>query len=69
MRSPEMRYAGQRSQVGSCKRGTASSVWLELRLGGGGRWQEPEHRELGLQPQNYCKILSRGTICSDLRFR
>ena len=36
MRSPEMRYAGQRSRVGSRKRGTASSVWLELRLGGGG---------------------------------
>lgn len=35
MRSPEMRYAGQRSRVGSRKRGTASSVWLELRLGGG----------------------------------
>ena len=34
MRSPEMRYAGQRSRVGSRKRGTASSVWLELRLGG-----------------------------------
>ena len=36
---------------------------------GGGWWQEPEHRELGLHPQNSCKILSRGTICSDLRFR
>ena len=40
MRSPETRYAGQRSRVGSRRRGTASLVWLEMRLeGGGGRNQ------------------------------
>lgn len=41
MRSPRMRYAGQRSRMGSCRRGTARLAWLEMRLeGGGGRNQD-----------------------------
>ena len=41
MRSPRTRYAGQRSRVGSRRRGTASLAWLEMRLeGDGGRNQD-----------------------------